>query len=79
MPTPGGLIDLLPQELPSYRLSDTILQSALEFLVGEGFIQSYWERAERRGRPRRMYRLLSERLYAARELAHLWQLHTGCL
>ena len=51
------LIQLLETEYPTYRLSDTVLYSALKFLEGEGVISGYWKKVEGRGRPRRMYQI----------------------
>ncbi|MGF1497484.1 MAG: PadR family transcriptional regulator [Elainellaceae cyanobacterium] len=66
------LIQLLETEYPSYRLSDTVLYSALKFLEDKGAITGYWKKVEGRGRPRRMYQIRPEWQREARELAHLW-------
>ena len=67
------LIERLESEYPSYRLSDTILYSALNFLESSRALSGYWKKVEGRGRPRRMYRLLPEWAELAAELARLWQ------
>jgi DNA-binding PadR family transcriptional regulator len=67
------LIQLLERYYPTYRLSDTVLYSALKFLEDEGMITGYWKKVEGRGRPRRMYRILPEVQDHAEELATLWQ------
>ncbi|MEB3359826.1 MAG: PadR family transcriptional regulator [Synechococcales bacterium] len=66
------LIQLLETEYPSYRLSDTVLYSALKFLEDKAAITGYWKKVEGRGRPRRMYQIRPEWQREARELAHLW-------
>lgn len=67
------LIQLLENEYPTYRLSDTVLYSALKFLEDEGAIAGYWRKVEGRGRPRRMYQVRPEWMGQAQELARLWQ------
>ncbi|MBW4518227.1 MAG: PadR family transcriptional regulator [Scytolyngbya sp. HA4215-MV1] len=67
------LIQLLEVEHPNYRLSDTVLYGALNFLEGEGLITSYWKKLEGRGRPRRMYQILPQAQTNAEDLAQLWE------
>jgi len=67
------LIQKLESEHPNYRLSDTVLYSALKFLEDEKAILGYWKKVEGRGRPRRMYQISPEWQAQAQELAHLWQ------
>ena len=67
------LIHAIENEYPDYRLSDTVLYSALKFLENQGAIMGYWKKVEGRGRPRRMYRLRPDWQTKARELAELWQ------
>jgi hypothetical protein len=43
---------------PGFPMSDTIAHAALKSLEEDGAIEGYWEKAEGRGRPRRMYRLV---------------------
>ncbi|NEQ29854.1 MAG: helix-turn-helix transcriptional regulator [Leptolyngbya sp. SIO4C5] len=66
------LIQLLMHEYPHYRLSDTVLYSALKFLEDQSAIAGYWKKVEGRGRPRRMYRLSPDWQLQARNLADLW-------
>lgn len=70
------LILLLENEYPTYRLSDTVLYSALKFLEDEGAIAGYWKKVEGRGRPRRMYQIKPEWRTRAQELARLWHEYT---
>jgi len=67
------LIERVEKEYPNYRLSDTILYTALKFLEDERVIAGYWQKIERRGRPRRMYRVNLQWLRVAQELARLWR------
>lgn len=67
------LIQKLEREYPEYRLSDTVLYSALKFLENEQAIRGYWKKVEGRGRPRRMYQVSPESRSQAEELARLWQ------
>lgn len=67
------LIQKLESEYPNYRLSDTVLYSALKFLEDEKAILGYWKKVEGRGRPRRMYQISSEWQVQAQELSRLWQ------
>ncbi len=67
------LIQRLETEYPLYRLSDTVLYSALKFLEDEKAITGYWRKVEGRGRPRRMYQINPDWLPQAQELARLWQ------
>lgn len=66
------LIQLLETEYPTYRLSDTVLYSALKFLEAEGVIAGYWKKVEGRGRPRRMYQIDSQWRERSEELSQLW-------
>jgi len=70
------LIQLLEEEHPAYRLSDTVLYSALKFLEDESAISGYWKKVEGRGRPRRMYQIRENWTDKARELADLWNKYT---
>lgn len=67
------LIQLLENESNAYRLSDTVLYSALKFLEEEGIIAGYWKKVEGRGRPRRMYQIQDDAQQHAQELSLLWQ------
>lgn len=68
-----ALIQSIETEHPLYRLSDTVLYSALKFLEDEDMITGYWKKVEGRGRPRRMYQVRPERVEEARGLAELWR------
>lgn len=70
------LIQRLESEYPHYRLSDTVLYSALKFLEDEQAIVGYWKKVEGRGRPRRMYQVSPEWQEQAQNLARLWQNYT---
>lgn len=67
------LIQKLAKSYSDYRLSDTVLYSALKFLEDQEAIDGYWQKVEGRGRPRRMYRLNPDWRMQAEELADLWQ------
>lgn len=67
------LIDKLERQYHSYRLSDTVLYTALKFLEEEGVITGYWKKVEGRGRPRRMYQVSASFRPQAEELARLWR------
>jgi DNA-binding PadR family transcriptional regulator len=66
------LIAKLERESATYRLSDTVLYSAIKFLEASGTIVGYWKKVEGRGRPRRMYRIQAEWEKQAKELAYFW-------
>jgi DNA-binding PadR family transcriptional regulator len=70
------LIQLLENEYPTYRLSDTVLYSALKFLEDAAAITGYWKKVEGRGRPRRMYQVNPDWQPKAQDLAHLWSGYT---
>ncbi len=67
------LINLLESDHPLYRLSDTVLYSALKFLEDQDMVTGYWKKVEGRGRPRRMYQIRGEMMDQASDLARLWQ------
>jgi len=71
------LIGQLEKEFPIYRLSDTVLYSALKFLEDERVITGYWKKVEGRGRPRRMYQIFPEWRHQSQDLARLWHEYTG--
>jgi DNA-binding PadR family transcriptional regulator len=71
------LINLLETDYPAYRLSDTVLYSALKFLEEENIITGYWKKVEGRGRPRRMYQIQGDAVQRAQELSRLWQDYVG--
>jgi DNA-binding PadR family transcriptional regulator len=66
------LIQKLAETYPDYRLSDTVLYSALKFLEDQKTIDGYWKKVEGRGRPRRMYRLNPDWRMQAEDLAEMW-------
>jgi hypothetical protein len=66
------LIARLEHESSVYRLSDTVLYSAIKFLEASGTIVGYWKKVEGRGRPRRMYQIDTTWRNKAAELASLW-------
>ncbi|BAZ04185.1 PadR family transcriptional regulator [Calothrix sp. NIES-3974] len=67
------LIQRLEAEYPGYRLSDTVLYSAIKFLEDEEAITGYWRKLEGRGRPRRMYQVSPDWQEQADDLKRLWQ------
>lgn len=67
------LINRLENDYPTYRLSETVLYSALSFLELRQVISSYCKKVEKRGRPRRMFQLEPQGLSQATALACLWQ------
>ncbi len=71
------LIQKLAALYADYRLSDTVLYSALKFLEDQNAIDGYWKKVEGRGRPRRMYRLNPDHRMQAEELAELWYSYMG--
>jgi len=71
------LIQKLAETYTDYRLSDTVLYSALKFLEDQTAVDGYWKKVEGRGRPRRMYRLNPDRRMQAEELAELWRNYMG--
>jgi DNA-binding PadR family transcriptional regulator len=70
------LIQRLEIEHPHYRLSDTILYSALKFLKSEKAITDYWYKAPGRGRPRRMFRVNPFWQDNAKAFAYFWHQHS---
>ena len=71
------LIQRLEDEYPVYRLSDTVLYSALKFLEDEKAITGYWKKVEGRGRPRRMCQVSPDWQAQAQDLARLWLEYTS--
>jgi DNA-binding PadR family transcriptional regulator len=70
------LIARLEHESSTYRLSDTVLYSAIKFLEASGTIVGYWKKVAGRGRPRRMYQIAPEWISKAKELASFWKLYS---
>ena len=71
------LIQRLENEYSLYRLSDTVLYSALKFLEDEKAIAGHWKKVEGRGRPRRMYQVNPDWQARAEDLARLWLEYTS--
>jgi DNA-binding PadR family transcriptional regulator len=67
-----ALIHRIEQDYSLYRLSDTVLYSALKFLEDEKVVEGYWQKVEGRGRPRRIYQVRASKADLARQLSHLW-------
>lgn len=73
----SALIQYIKEVHPPYQTSDTVLYYALEFLLEETIIQSYWQKLPGRGRPRRMFSIRSEKLDDAKRLAQMWHQYLG--
>lgn len=71
------LIENLMESYPQYRLSDTVLYSALKFLEQSGTIKGYWRKLKGRGRPRKMYKISPDSQQQAEDLAQLWRTYTS--
>ncbi len=69
---PSGLMQKLLREEPQLRLSETVLQQALDFLEQQGSISSYPKRCPSRGRPRRMLHLQADARGQAEKLMQPW-------
>ena len=69
---PSGLLQKLMQEEPQLRLSETVLQQALDFLEQQGSISTYTQRCPSRGRPRRMLHLMPDARGQAEQLMSPW-------
>jgi DNA-binding PadR family transcriptional regulator len=70
---PTALMHDLAAAHPTLRLSETVLQQALNFLDQQGAISSYAQRCPSRGRPRRMLHLLETSREAAQALMPPWR------
>ncbi|WP_074457348.1 helix-turn-helix transcriptional regulator [Candidatus Synechococcus spongiarum] len=70
---PTALTSQLVELHPHLRISETILQQAIEFLDRQGAITSYAKRCPSRGRPRRMLHLSEAVHQEARSLVTSWQ------
>lgn len=66
------LIQKIEQDHPNYRVSDTTLYAALQFLQDEQVVTSYWQKVQGRGRPRRIYQIVEGMHFRAAEFASLW-------
>jgi DNA-binding PadR family transcriptional regulator len=67
-----ALIQRIEEDSSLYRLSDTVLYSALKFLEDEKVVEGYWQKVEGRGRPRRMYQIKASKIDLAKQLDRLW-------
>ncbi|MEB3162411.1 MAG: PadR family transcriptional regulator [Prochlorothrix sp.] len=67
----------LEQHYPSYRLSEHVLRTVLEFLLAKGVIQSRWEQPQGRGRPCRLYCLAPDDRVLAQDLAQRWHQYSA--
>ncbi len=67
-----ALISHIEMEHPLYRLSDTVLYSALKFLEDEEILEGYWQKVDGRGRPRRMYQIKEGQVELAKQMTQLW-------
>ena len=70
---PSGLLQKLNRDKPQLRLSETVLQQALDFLEQQGSISTYTQRCPSRGRPRRMLHLQPDARRDAEQLMEPWQ------
>lgn len=71
------LMQQLEKEYPDHCLSDTVLNDAIKFLDAKGWVKSYTQKCEGRGRPRRMLSLNPEVRDEAQKLAQLWHDYAG--
>ncbi|WP_299402533.1 PadR family transcriptional regulator [Acaryochloris sp. IP29b_bin.148] len=72
-----ALLKHIRANYPPYRISDTVLYAALNFLIDEQMLSGYWQNESGRGRPRRMYQVAEGREEDAQQLAQLWQKFLG--
>ena len=70
---PTAMTNRLATSHPHLRISETMLQQAIEFLDRQGAITSYSQRCPSRGRPRRMLHLVEAVHQEARSLVASWQ------
>ncbi|NJR32116.1 MAG: PadR family transcriptional regulator [Chamaesiphon sp. CSU_1_12] len=72
------LIARLEHESSTYRLSDTVLYSAIKFLEANGTnCPATGKKLKVAGRPRRMYQIDAEWVGKAKELAYFWERYSG--
>ena len=69
---PSGMLQKLNRDKPQLRLSETVLQQALDFLEQQGSISTYTQRCPSRGRPRRMLHLQPDARREAEQLMEPW-------
>ena len=70
---PTVLITSLEKAHPTYRLSETVLQKAINFLDQQGILTCYSQQTGGRGRPRRMLSLNAEYRKEAEALAEAFE------
>lgn len=70
------LMERLKTEYPTYRLSATMLDSALSFLEAENAVFCYPKNNPGPGHPRLMFEISPSWLLQATELAGFWQQYT---
>ena len=70
---PTAMTNQLAESYPHLRISETMLQQAIEFLDRQGAVTSYAKRCPSRGRPRRMMHLAEAVHPEARSLVASWQ------
>ena len=70
---PTAMANQLAESHSHLRISETMLQQAIEFLDRQGAITSYTKRCPSRGRPRRMLHLAEAVHQEARSLVASWQ------
>ena len=70
---PTAMTNQLAESYPHLRISETMLQQAIEFLDRQGAITSYAKRCPSRGRPRRMLHLAEAVHQEAQSLVTSWQ------
>lgn len=72
-----ALMKYIEEKYPPHHVSDTVLWSVLPFLIDDDFIFTYWENPPGKGRPRKMFSVMPEKLDEARRIAHLWHQFLG--
>ena len=70
---PTAMTNQLAESHPHLRISETMLQQAIEFLDRQGAVASYSKRCPSRGRPRRMLHLSEAVTQEARSLVASWR------
>ncbi len=67
------LLAIIEGESQKWRVSDTVMLSAIKFLEDEKLIEHHWEKGEGRGRPRKMLKLTGKGRSVAKGLAQYWE------
>jgi DNA-binding PadR family transcriptional regulator len=60
-----------------YALSDTVFYSAVQTLIDEKILTSYEQKVKGRGRPRKIFTIVSEMKIKSQEIAKYWELKYG--